>query len=114
VDVVQRALHFRKDETPEAKFRKLEDLVERQGQMRRYADLAPPETVPLLASLLTLPLPDSYPAPDLSPQRLREKLFEVLFAWLQTLAERHPLLFVVEDLQWIDPSTLELLRLLVD
>ena len=72
------------------------------------------EMVPLLAALLVVPLPASYPPLTLSPQRQRQKTLEALLAWLLALTERHPVLFVVEDLHWIDPSTLEFLTLLVD
>ncbi|MBI3797037.1 MAG: AAA family ATPase, partial [Deltaproteobacteria bacterium] len=113
-DLLQRVLQFKRDDLPEDKFRKLEDLLERQGQMQRHAALSFPEAVPLLASLLSLPLPDRYTLPDLPPQRLRQKLFDVLSAWLQAMAERYPTLFVVEDLQWSDPSTLELLHFFVN
>ena len=34
--------------------------------------------------------------------------------WLAAEARRQPVLVIVEDLHWIDPSTLELLSLLID
>jgi class 3 adenylate cyclase/predicted ATPase len=103
---LERALAFRHDDPPDAKLRKLE------------AALAPyawplPDTVPLLAALLSLPLPAHYPPLTLTPQRQRQKTLEALLAWLFAEATRHPVLFIVEDLHWIDPSTLELLTLLL-
>ena len=49
----------------------------------------------------------------LTPQRQRQKTLEALLAWLWREATRQPVLFIVEDLHWIDPSTLELLTLLM-
>ena len=49
----------------------------------------------------------------LTPQRQRQKTLEALLAWLLAEATRQPVLFIVEDLHWIDPSTLELLTLLM-
>ena len=73
------------------------------------------ETVPLMAELLSLALPaDKYPPLTLTPQRQRQKTLETIVAMLLELAERQPVLFVVEDLHWTDPSTLELLDLLID
>ena len=37
-----------------------------------------------------------------------------LLAWLLAVAERQPVLFMVEDLHWVDPSTLEWLSLVVE
>ena len=50
----------------------------------------------------------------LTPQRQRQRTFDILLAWLHAEAQRQPVLVVVEDLHWMDPSTLELLSLLID
>jgi predicted ATPase len=71
--------------------------------------------VPLLAALLSVPLPEARYAPlSLSPQRQRQKTLEVLLAWLVAEAGRQPTLAVWEDLHWADPSTLEFLSLLIN
>src|SRR6266542_658197 len=73
------------------------------------------ETVLLFAPLLSLPLPeDRYPALNVSPQRQRQKTLETIVAMLIELAEHQPVLFILEDLHWTDPTTLELLNLLLD
>ena len=73
------------------------------------------ETVPLFAPLLSLPLPeDRYPPLHVSPQRQRQQTLETIVSILQELAEQQPVLFVVEDLHWTDPTTLELLNLVID
>ena len=71
------------------------------------------DALPLFASLLSVPLPDHYPPLALAPQRQREKTFDVLLALLARQAEKQPVLFITEDLHWLDPSTLEFLTLLV-
>jgi len=70
--------------------------------------------VPLFAALLSVPLLASYPPLALTPQRQKQKTFEALLTWLLALTEQQPVLFVVEDLHWIDPSSLEFLTLLVE
>ena len=78
----------------------------------RYG-LAQPETVALWAAFLSLPrFPTQYPPLDLTPQRQKEKTFEAIVALLLALAAEQPLLFVVEDLHWADPSTRELVDVL--
>jgi predicted ATPase len=55
-----------------------------------------------------------YPPLNLSPQRQRQKTLETLVAILQEHAEQYPVLFILEDLHWADPSTIEHLGLFVD
>jgi predicted ATPase len=56
----------------------------------------------------------SQPPLNLSPQRQRQKTLETIIAILLELAERQPVLFILEDLHWTDPTTLELLNLVLD
>ena len=72
------------------------------------------EVVPLFAALLSLPLPERYPPLMVTPQRQKSTTLEALVAWLLAETTRQPVLFLIEDLQWMDPSTLELLSLLID
>jgi predicted ATPase len=105
---LERILAFRQDETPEDRLRKLEQTLQ------PYA-LPLAEVVPLLAALLSVPLQEErYPPLTLTPQRQKQKTLEALLTWLLALTERQLVLFIVEDLHWIDPSTLEFLTLLVD
>lgn len=69
--------------------------------------------IPLLAQLLSLPSVAQYPLPDYSPQKQKEQILSILLNLLQALAAQQPVLLIVEDLHWIDPSTLELLTLFV-
>src|SRR5215475_4066161 len=95
-------------ETPDEKLGKLEQTL---SQYRLPLE----ETVPLFASLLSLPISENrYPLLNLSPQRQRQKTLEAIVAILLELAEHHPVLFILEDLHWTDPTTLELLNLVVE
>jgi predicted ATPase len=107
VGLLQRLLEFRTDDTPLEKLHKLEAALEQDG-------FSLPEAVPLFAALLSLSLLDRYPPLALTPQRQRQKILETLLAWLLARAQKQPVLLLMEDLQWIDPSSLELLSLLID
>jgi predicted ATPase/class 3 adenylate cyclase len=104
---LERALAFHREDTPSEKLRKLE---------RALAPYALPlvQVVPLFAALLSLPLPESYPPLKLTPQQQRQQTLEALLAWLLAEADQQPVLFLVEDLHWVDPSTVEFLQLVVD
>jgi predicted ATPase/class 3 adenylate cyclase len=107
IDHLQRFLQWQHNEPPEAKFDTLERVL-------RTSRLPLDEVVPLFAALLSVPLPERYPPLHLTPQRQRQKTQEALVAWLLEEAERQPVLAVWEDLHWADPSTLEVLGLVLD
>jgi class 3 adenylate cyclase/predicted ATPase/ABC-type transport system involved in cytochrome c biogenesis ATPase subunit len=107
-DLLTRTLALDRCATSDDKLRKLE-----QALSQTHLTLA--ETVPLLAALLLLPLPaEHYPSLPLSPQQQRRQTLAALLAFFMAYTAQQPLLLIVEDAQWIDPSTLELLSLLID
>ncbi|MBI3796344.1 MAG: AAA family ATPase [Deltaproteobacteria bacterium] len=111
IDLLQRVLEFTRKDSPEEKLRKLERWVE----VEAIHDLSlRSEVMPLLASLLSLPLSERYPPPMLTPQKQKERTLQAILTWLMKTAERQPLCLAVEDLHWADPSTLELLGLLIE
>jgi predicted ATPase len=107
IEHLQRLARESGEETPEAQCARLEQALRRAG-------LPVPEVLPLLAVLLSLPHPAGYPPLQLSPERQKQKTQEALIAWLVAEAAQQPVLMVWEDLHWADPSTLELLGLLLE
>lgn len=106
-DLLQRAIWLQADDSPGQRLEKL------AGELSQYR-LPLAETVPLFARLLSLAVPEEqYPPLNVSPQRLRQKTLEAIVAILLELAERQPVLFIIEDLHWLDPTSLELLDLLM-
>ena len=57
---------------------------------------------------------ERHPLPNLSPQRKKERTLEALTRQLEGLARRQPVLMVFEDAHWIDPTSRELLDLIVE
>ncbi|MCZ6874743.1 MAG: AAA family ATPase, partial [bacterium] len=107
-DMLQRILMWQQDDTPQAKLDKLEQTL------RRYR-LELKEAVPLFAPLLSLSVPeDQYPPLNLSPQQQRQKTLESIAAILLEQAQPQTVVFILEDLHWTDPTTLELLDILID
>jgi predicted ATPase len=76
--------------------------------------LKPDEALPLIAPLLNLPVPAKYPPLSLSPEQQRRRLLASLVGWALGAARVQPIVIAIEDLHWADPSTLELLQLLVE
>jgi class 3 adenylate cyclase/predicted ATPase len=108
IDLLERvALRFDREESPDQKLRKLEGFVVQYGLPLAVA-------VPLFAALLSLPLGVDYAPLALSPEQQKQQTLHALLTILLRIAAQQPVLFVMEDLHWVDPSTLEFLTLLVD
>jgi class 3 adenylate cyclase/tetratricopeptide (TPR) repeat protein len=78
------------------------------------AGLVPADVVPVIAPLLELPLPARYPAIEIPPEIQRRRTLAMLTAWLFGTARHQPTVAVLEDLHWVDPSTLALQDILVE
>ncbi len=111
IDLLTQELGWTRQDSPETKLAKLEQALARAGFA--VPDVLPP-LAGLLYGLLSLPLPALPPGPVSSPARRKRQTLEALHAWLARLSVEQPVVLVVEDLQWIDPSTLEFLSFLVD
>jgi predicted ATPase len=106
VDQLGRVAGFARDDMPAVKLEKLKASLARA--------MPSDEDVALLADLLSLPVPESHPLPNLSPQRRKERTLEALFGQLEGLARQQPVVMLFEDAHWIDPTSRELLDLTVE
>ena len=103
-DALRRSLGIGPDTLPAVALARLERLAAGAGLPRQ-------EAVPLLASVLLIEAGPAYPPLILTPPRRRQSLLDLFAALLRRQAHRgsSPLLLVVEDFQWADPSTAETL-----
>jgi predicted ATPase len=72
------------------------------------------EALPLIAELLTIPTDGRCKPLDLNPQRRRQRTLATLVAQVEGLAADQPVLMLFEDAHWSDPTSLELLDLLIE
>jgi class 3 adenylate cyclase/predicted ATPase len=107
LQIFERSLRFRPDATPEEKLDRIERVV---GPF--LTEL--PDAVPLLAMLLSIDVGERYPLPTMTPQRQRRQTLEVLLWLMSATARIKPVLIVLDDLHWADPSTLDFLDTLIE
>jgi class 3 adenylate cyclase/tetratricopeptide (TPR) repeat protein len=106
LDQLERAAQLRKSDPPEVKLDKLEALLSQgTGEVGRAAAL--------LAPLLSIPTGERYPELDIAPERKKTLALEALLEQLAGLAAR-PVLIILEDAHWIDPTSAELFQLMID
>ncbi|MDB5410426.1 MAG: hypothetical protein JWL84_5338, partial [Rhodospirillales bacterium] len=104
---LERAADFAPRDQCDVKLDKLERLIRQTGP-----DSA--SVIPLFAALLSLPAERRYPPLTISSEQQKQRTLEAIVERLVRLSRQQPVLFVIEDVHWIDPTTLELLGLCID
>ena len=103
---LERAAGLAHDDTPQTRLDKLDAVLAQTSTTTQDAAL--------LAEMLSLPNDGRYPALDLTPEQRRQRTLEALTARHAGVASRQPVLMIFEDVQWIDPTSLEGLGRTVD
>ena len=107
IENFERALKFTRDETADAKLDKLEALVVTHHG-RPLAD------VRFVASILSIPCEQRYGALTMTPQKFKDETLRILVDIVEAAARGHPTVMLFEDVHWADPTTLEVLDVLID
>jgi len=105
--MMEQGLGWQSDEDGAARVGRLEQALAPAG-------LKLSEAVPLIAEMLNLPPPEGYAPLMFAPDQRRARLLAALTAWVFSASVGQPLIIVIEDLQWVDPSTMELIQTLVE
>lgn len=100
-------LDYSDEDSPESRFRKLREFIEGQA-------VDQDEATSLLASLLSIETSAELAPPSGSAQIVRMQTMELLLDLVTQGATAKPMLVVIEDLHWADPSTLEMIQMMVD
>ena len=103
---MERAAVLAYDDKPQAKLDKLDAVLAQTSTS--------PEDRALIAEMLSLPNDGRYPALELTPEQRRQATLEALMSQLVGLAHQRPVLMIVEDAHWVDPTSLEAFSRTVD
>ncbi|HEX5326566.1 MAG TPA: adenylate/guanylate cyclase domain-containing protein [Acetobacteraceae bacterium] len=103
---MERSAEFDRDDDPPTKVRKLERWLAPCNPAQ--ADLA------LIAKLLALPHSAELEVRSLTPHQERKRILAAILRQLQRVSLETPIIALVEDIHWADPTTLELLELVVE
>ena len=104
---IWQAAGFVSGESPASRLDKLETMIARSG-------LEAKDIAPLLAALLSISLEGRYPALEMAPSEQKEGTIAALLALLEGLTKNVPVLALLEDAHWIDPTSLDVFSRLVD
>ena len=108
ISVLQNMLDLDDQSTDEEKIRKLEAPLASFG-------IPLGENIPLLAELLSIEIPEGrYPMLQTTPQQRKQKILEAILGLVMSLAAERMVVIIMEDLHWVDPTTIELLGMLID
>jgi class 3 adenylate cyclase/tetratricopeptide (TPR) repeat protein len=107
IDNFERTLKFARDETAEAKLDKLEALI-----VTHYGQ--PLADVRFVAAILSIPYEDRYGAMTMTPQKHKDETLRTLVDITEAAVRKQPSVLLFEDAHWADPTTLEVLDLLID
>ncbi len=106
IDLLRRWFLFAPGDDAAARIGKIEQGLTTAG-------LSLPDTVPLFMHLLSIPFGHGYTALDSPAEVIRERTLEALSAGITGLSALQPLLLLVEDAHWCDPSSLALIRRMI-
>src|SRR5882757_858972 len=109
IDHLRRVFAWQPEDTARQHLAKLE------AGLAGFKALPLSESVRLFADLMSVPVPeDRHPRLSMTAQQQRDATLDAIVAWLIELAERTPVLMAWEDLHWADPTTLEVLGMLIE
>jgi class 3 adenylate cyclase/tetratricopeptide (TPR) repeat protein len=106
-EMLRELLAWRGDEPAEEQLAQLEAALVMAG-------LQPAEAIPLITPLLNLPIPVKYPRSPLPPEQQRRRLLATLVDLALGTARVQATAIAIEDLHWADPSTMELIQVLLE
>jgi class 3 adenylate cyclase len=96
---MERAAGLVHDDAAQTKLDKLDAVLAQTSTSKRDAAL--------FAEMLSLPNDGRNPTLDLTSEQRRQRTLEALVSQMEALARQNPVLMILEDAHWTDPTSLE-------
>ncbi len=107
IDQLERSMGFTRDDSPETKLDKLEaQLITQLG--------CPKADCNFIARALSIPCDERYGVLNMTPQRQKDETLRALVDTVQAIANQRATVMLMEDVHWIDPTTIEVLDQLIE
>jgi class 3 adenylate cyclase/tetratricopeptide (TPR) repeat protein len=107
IDLLERiVLRFEPQDSAAQKLSKVEGFLVENG-------LPLAETIPLFSSLLAIPIDAQSASANTTPEQQKQQTLRALMTIPFRRAAQQPVVFIMEDLQWVDPTTVEWLEMLI-
>jgi len=107
IDLAERSGNFATDDSPEERLAKLEAMLRGMGLLEEEAVLT-------LAELLAIPIPHGNQRHRLTPEERKQAALRLLLRVVLEPSTEQPVVLIVEDLHWADPTTIELLNAIIE
>jgi TOMM system kinase/cyclase fusion protein len=107
LSMLKSHLHLHQETAPQEAVLRLQNALQQVGATLEWV-------LPILCSWLALPIPADYPPLQFSPERQKNLLLDALQRLILQFGHGQPLLLLIEDLHWIDQTSLELLARIIE
>jgi len=104
---LERAADFRRTDTAEERIAKLQRLLDPATETFGAA-------LSSLADLMAISTPDHAPQPTREPRQRKDSILQALLSYIEGIGAPGPQLVIVEDIHWADPTSIELIDLVVE
>jgi class 3 adenylate cyclase/predicted ATPase len=105
IDFLRRLLRIRDSDSVESKLDKIDGALASVNEIDGCAQL--------IAALLSIPFESRYKSLEYSAEKRRQLTLDTLVRWICRETGKAPMCLIIEDIQWVDPSTREFLELLI-
>jgi class 3 adenylate cyclase/predicted ATPase len=103
---IKRAAGLKQEDPPAVRLGKLEQMLSQTS--------TPMYDAALIAEMLSLSNDGRYPSLNFTPQQKRQKTLDALLLQVEMLTRQRSVLLIFEDAHWMDPTTLDLLAVIVE